>query len=89
LVHEAGFGVERTADSQIRFSRPDGRVIEEHPQLPSSGSVEGLQRQNRETCEAIDAASWIIPGDTLDYGMAIEGLMWERERESGDCQANR
>ena len=75
LVHEHGFGVERTAGNGIRFSRPDGRVIEEHPQLPASGSVGRLQRANRETGEAIDASAWIIPGDTLDYGMAIEGLM--------------
>jgi len=68
LMHEDGFGVERSADGSIRFSRPDGRVIEEHPQLPARGSVEGLlgpthRRGNR---EAIDASSWIIPGDTLD-----------------------
>jgi len=94
LVHEGGFGAERTADGQIRFSRPDGRIIEEHPQLPASGSVDGLfgpthRRGNRETGEAIDAASWIIPGDTLDYGMAIEGLMWKRERQSGRGQTAR
>jgi hypothetical protein len=94
LVHEDGFGVERTADSHIRFSRPDGRVIEEHPQLPARGSVKGLlgpthRRGNRETGEAIDASAWIIPGDTLDYGMAVEGLIREREQESCGCQANR
>ena len=87
LVHEGGFGIERTAGGQIRFSRPDGRVIEEHPQLPGIGSIEGL-RDNRETGKAIDASSWIIPCDTLDYGMAIEGLLWERERESGHCQTD-
>ena len=86
LVHEDGFGVERTAAGRIRFSRPDGRVVEEHPQLQASGSDEGLlgpmhRRRNRETDEAINAASWIIPGDTLDYGIAIEGLMHKRERE--------
>ena len=78
----------------IRFSRPDDRFIEEHPQLPASGSVEGLlgpthRRGNRETGEAIDASSWIIPGDTLDYGIAIEGLMRKQERESGCSQAAR
>jgi hypothetical protein len=79
LVHEHGFGVERTVGNRIGFSRPDGRIIEEHPQLPGSGSVEGLRRGNRETGKIIDAADWIIPGDTLDYSMAIEGLMWKRE----------
>jgi hypothetical protein len=91
LVHEDGFGVERTADSRIRFSRPDGRFIEEHPQLPASGSIEGLRGSkhrvgNRETG---DASAWIIPGDTLDYGIAIGGLMRKRERESCGCQAGR
>ncbi|MCP4332024.1 MAG: DUF222 domain-containing protein [Gammaproteobacteria bacterium] len=85
LVHEGGFGVERTAGNHILFHRPDGRFIEEHPQLPASGSVEGLPRRNRETGESIDAASWIIPGDTLDYGMAIEGLMWKRDRAQCHC----
>ncbi|MCP4769466.1 MAG: DUF222 domain-containing protein [Gammaproteobacteria bacterium] len=87
LVHEDGFGVERSADGEIRFSRSNGRFIEEHPQLPATGSVEGLlgpthRRRNRETGEAIDASCWIIPGDTLDYGMAIEGLVRKHERES-------
>jgi hypothetical protein len=89
LVHEGGFGVERTDDSSIRFSRPDGGVIEEHPQLPASGNVEGLQRGNREAGEVIDASAWIIPGDTLDYGIAIEGLMRKRELESCGCLAGR
>jgi hypothetical protein len=79
LVHEGGFGVERNADGLIRFNRPDGRLIGEHPQLPASGNGE-LARRHPETGEPIDAASWIIPGDTLDYGIAIEGLMWERDR---------
>jgi hypothetical protein len=85
-VHEDGFGVERIDHSRIRFSRPDGRVIEEHPQLPTSGSIERLRRGNR---EVIDASAWIIPGDTLDYGIAIEGLMRKRERESFDCGTRR
>ena len=39
--------------------------------------------------EAIDAASWIIPADTLDYGMAIEGMMWKRDQEACGCQDGR
>jgi hypothetical protein len=81
LVHEGGFGVERTTGGRIRFSRPDGRFIEEHPRLPATGNVEGLVQRNRETGEVIDASSWIVAGDTLDYGIAIEGLMRRRERE--------
>ena len=75
LVHEGGFGVERTGNDRIHFSRPDGCVIEDYPQLPASGSIEGLLKGNRETGEAIDASSWIIPGDTLDYGIAVDELI--------------
>ena len=88
-MHEGGFGVERTADGRIRFSRANGRFIEEHPQLPTSGSVERLRRRNRETGKAINVSSRIIPGDTLDYGIAIEGLIRKREREPVDWQADR
>ncbi len=86
LVHEGGFGVERISDNQFHFSRPDGRVIEAHPRLQATGSVEGLLNGNRKSGEVIDASSWIIPGDTLDCGIALEGLMLKREQEPCDCQ---
>jgi hypothetical protein len=41
----------RTAENDIRFSRPDGRVIEENPRLPATGSIEGLMgKREREDC---------------------------------------
>jgi hypothetical protein len=79
LVHEGGFGLERTADGHLRFTRPDGRVIDTHPALPATGSVDG----SHGNLQAADASSWIIPADTLDYGIAIEGLMRIQERELG------
>jgi hypothetical protein len=93
LVHEGGFGVERVAGGTLRFSRRDGRIVEEHPQLPATVDVEGLpgpthRRTNRETGGVIDASSWIIPGDALDYGIAIEGLMRKGERDSRSYQAD-
>ena len=77
LVHEGEFGLERSADGHLRFTRPDGRVIDAHPALPATGSVDGL----RSNLQVADASSWIIPTDTLDYGIAIEGLVKIRERE--------
>jgi hypothetical protein len=88
LVHEGGFGVERLAGGALRFSRPDGRIVEEHPWLPATGDLERL-RANRDTGETIDASSWIIPGDTLEYGIAIEGLMRKDERDSRGYQVDR
>jgi hypothetical protein len=76
LVHEGGFGLERSADGHLRFTRPGGRVIDPHPALPTTGSADG-----RDRLQIVDASSWIIPADPLDYGIAIEGLMRIRERE--------
>jgi hypothetical protein len=94
LVHEGGFGVERVAGGALRFSRPDGRIIEEHPRLPVTGDAEDFlgpthRRVDQETGEAIDASSWIIPGDTLDYGIAIEALMRKGEQDARGYQAGR
>ena len=79
LMHEGGFELERRAGGHLRFTRPDGRVIDAHPALPATGSAGGLHDNLR----VIDASSWIIPSDALDYGIAIEGLMRIQEREPG------
>jgi len=79
-VHEGGFGLEKIADGRVRFTRPDGRAIEDHPQLPG-GTINALRCGNQQADPAIDASSWIIPGDDLDYGIAIEGLLSLRQKQ--------
>ena len=86
LVHEGGFGVARSEDGSVRFKRPDGHVIEEHPELPATGGIEGLTPSNRENGKPIDAVSWIIPRGTLDYGIAIEKLKQVSNLEFRACQ---
>ena len=73
-MHEGGFGLEKIADGRIRFTRPDGRAIDDHPGLPG-GTIEALRCGNQQSGQAIDASSWVIPGDDLDYGIAIGGLL--------------
>jgi len=79
LVHEGGFGLEKIADGRIHFTRPDGRVIDDHPGL-AGGTIEALRCGNQQAGQAIDASSWIIPGDELDYGIAIGGLLSLRQK---------
>jgi hypothetical protein len=74
LVHEGGFGLNRVADGCIRFTRPDRRAINDHPRLPG-GTIEALRCGNQQAGQAIDVSLWIIPGDDLDYGIAIGGLL--------------
>jgi hypothetical protein len=76
LVHEGGFDVKRIADGALRFTRPDGRVIAEHPRLPDASGIEGFRRQ------PIDATDWIIPVDALNLDLAISGLIQSVERNN-------
>jgi hypothetical protein len=81
LVHEGGYGVESDGRQRLRFRRPDGRLIPEHCQSRPV-STSGISKQNTshnlrigaDTCRPLSA------GDKLDYGMAVEGLLW---REAG------
>ena len=75
-VHEGGFSVARIADGALRFTRPDGRVIAEHPRLPDARAIEGFR------CKSIDAADWTIPADALDLDLAISGLIQCGERST-------
>ena len=79
LVHEGGFGLEKISDGRIRFTRPDGRAIDDHPRLPG-GTIAALCCGNQQTDQAIDASSWIIPTDNLDYDIAIDGLLSLRHK---------
>jgi len=79
FVHEGGFGLEKIVDGSIHFTRPDGRIIDDHPRLPG-GTIEALCCANQQAGQAIDASPWIIPGDELDYGIAIGGLLSMRQK---------
>jgi hypothetical protein len=74
LVHEGGFSVE-CAEDGIRFRRPDGRVILTAPRCRPSGPT--LDVRNR--ARGIDVHSRTCtppyPGDRIDYGIAVEGLL--------------
>jgi hypothetical protein len=81
LVHEGEFGVERIADGTIRFTRPDGRVIAEHPRMPGARTIDGLRNSipaGRD--QPIDAADWIIPEGVLNLDLAVSGLIRFDER---------
>jgi len=81
LVHEGGFGVERIADGALRFTRPDGHVIAEHPRLPAARAIDGLRNPIFSASgQPIDAADWIIPEGVLNLDLAVSGLLRFEER---------
>jgi hypothetical protein len=73
---EGGFGVEPIADGAIQFTRPDGRVIAEHPRLLEARAIDGLRNSiPGARGQSIDAADWIIPEGVLNLDLAVSGLM--------------
>ena len=75
LVHEGGFGLRATDDGLFVFTRPDGTRIAEVG-TATAGAVLALFDLNRARGAAIDAETarcgW--QGETMDYGLAAEGI---------------
>ncbi len=78
LVHEGGFTAQHAPGGGLTFSRPDGRMLPEHPP-PTSPRGPGIPEQNRRHGIPItpDTNRPRSAGEPLDYGMAIEGLAQE------------
>ena len=79
LVHEGGFGCEKTADGRIVFKNKDGNVIrraEYHPTIPSNTDAVDLLRQEIPEIE-IDSKTCVTrwEGEKMDYSVAVEALM--------------
>ena len=77
-VHEEGFQVERHADGELRFRRPDGRPIPEVPPpvaVPAD-PIEALWARHRAQGLTLHARtltpSWL--GERLDLGWALDVL---------------
>lgn len=73
LVHEAGWRVERGADGELRFRRPDGRVLPEVPKRPrvAGDPVRALEREQ----PGLRINGWTATtrwiGDPLDVDWAL------------------
>jgi len=77
-IHEEGYRIERQADGELCFRRPDGRLLLQTP-LPAAvpeAPVEGLRTHHVATGLSIDARTsmpgW--QGERLDVGWAISVL---------------
>ena len=76
LVHEGGFGCEKTTDGRIVFKNQDGNVIsraEYHPTIATNTDPMDLLRQEMPDIE-IDSKTCVTKweGEKMDYGMAVE-----------------
>jgi hypothetical protein len=68
--------VERACPRAVRFRRPDGHLI---PAAPACAAVSGaaLDQQQRKRGLAVNDRTCMprSAGQSLDYGMAVEGLL--------------
>lgn len=82
LVHEGGVTVTRLDDGALRFRRPDGTRLDDHP--PLSGNAAALGHHHAYHGPHIwphtAVTRWC--GERLDNQMAVSGLMAERAREA-------
>jgi len=74
-VHEEGFEMDRQADGELRFRRPDGRLLPEVPSPPAvpDDPVQILRVRHEAEGLRLDAHTatpgWL--GERLDVGYAI------------------
>jgi hypothetical protein len=75
-VHEDGYHVERTADGELGFKRPDGRALPEVPlTLPITGDPAEMFRLHADgdgRCGHTKTASGTWSGECFDVGYAID-----------------
>jgi hypothetical protein len=80
LVHEGGYGVRRTDDGLYVFTRPDGTRVERNGARCFRGNVASLQSHLRtlepELAITADTAKCRWRGETMDYGQAIEAMLF-------------
>jgi hypothetical protein len=77
-VHEEGYQVDRDADGELRFRRPDGRVIPDVPSPPQApdNPVEDLHARHGSDGLSVHphTATPDWRGEHLDVGWAIDVL---------------
>lgn len=80
LVHEGGFGLERTDDGLFLFRRRDGTRIEASG-CEKTNAAPTLEHINAEHGLSIDAGTCCTgwSGERMDYAMAIEYLIYTRD----------
>ncbi len=83
-VHEGGVVIQRLDDGALRFVRPDGRSFDSIApgHAPTQGDWTRLPATHREQGIVIDrhTATTRWRGESMDYGMAIDGLLYEVRR---------
>ncbi len=87
LIHEGGFVVTANDDGRFRFFNPAGQLIQEAPApiTPRRSVGDIVAAVGADVSAATPLPAW--SGETLDLGMAVEGLLL-REARLSDLSGN-
>jgi hypothetical protein len=78
LLHEGGFAVERTAEGELVFRDPRGRVVDRHPAPPAPTApwvLDAMAKWREDVLidEQTNFPAW--DGDDVDYDAAVTALL--------------
>jgi hypothetical protein len=80
LVHEGGYGLERTDDGLFIFTRPNGRRVEENGAECFRGNSSSLRdyltKHEPELSITADTSRCQWHGESMNYSQAIEGMQF-------------
>ena len=76
-MHEAGYGVQQTAQMGVVFSLPDGKSIPHGPDTRFNGNVVSIKSMNRKRGLNITPETSIPEwhGEQMDHGTAVDMLL--------------
>ena len=80
LIHEGGYGLERTASGRLRFTYPDGYALDDCAVVEKCfrGNISELNRSHGIEIDPVTVDTrWT--GERMDYSMAIDALIAARE----------
>jgi hypothetical protein len=77
LVHEAGYGVQKTATRDVVFSLPDGKTIPRGPDTRFRGNVVAIKSRNCKSGLDITPKTSIPDwhGEQMDQWVAVDMLL--------------
>jgi hypothetical protein len=84
-VHEEGYQLDRLADGELQFRRPDGQALPEVPLLPTVPADPAQAIRTSHEAGGLRLHAWTAKprwlGERLDVGWAIDVLRWRTRRD--------
>ena len=85
--------MERTGDGNVRFRRPDGRLLPESPPLPPLEGDPLAELREADAAEAIEMDEWTVTpdwnGEPFDFDIALGYFLFQGPEDEGGDEGDR